>query len=119
MNPATLDQFGNYNRRIRAWPEPEKVEKKPVEFGDYNRKVKAWPEPENPPPQQNIDYGDYNRRMQAWSGSGQSTLPRNTVQSSFNVQTNYNSLPRGFGSSKQEHYHKNVVNVQELPMSDM
>ncbi|KAL4239710.1 positive regulation of actin filament bundle assembly [Mactra antiquata] len=118
-NPATLDQYGNYNRRIRAWPEPEKVEKKPVEFGDYNRKVKAWPEPENPPPKQVIEHGDYNRRMQAWSGSGQSTLPKKTVQTSINVQTNYNSLPKGFGSSKQQTFHQRVVDVDDLPGSDM
>lgn len=46
-------------------------------------------------------FGNYNRRMKAWPGSGQpaQVLPSVTPLSE---QTNYNSLPRGFGSSRPE-----------------
>ncbi|XP_045213149.2 uncharacterized protein LOC123563980 isoform X2 [Mercenaria mercenaria] len=129
-HPRQLDQYGNYNRLIKAFPEQEKPERKPVEQGDYNRRIKAWPEPQETPPQTTLEYGDYNRKIKAWPESVQSTLPKqSSQQSSYSVQSSYYSLPRGFkagGSNPkqtvQQHHQqfRQVYQQQEqLPGCDL
>lgn len=128
-NPNQLDQYGNYNRRIKAFPEQEKQEKKPIDQGDYNRKIKAWPEQEEAPPQPKIEFGDYNRKIKAWPETGQSTLPRHSTQSSHVDQSSYYSLPRGFTRGDPnpkhtvQHRHQQFRQSQQqqyqLPASDL
>lgn len=125
------DQYGNYNRLIKAFPEQEKPEKKPVEQGDYNRRIRAWPEQQDTPPERSVEFGDYNRKIKAWPESGQSTLPKqSSQQTNVSVQSSYYSLPRGFkpggGASpkhviQQRHQQiRHVYNEQEqLPGFDL
>lgn len=128
IDPRQLDQYGNYNRLIKPFPEQEKVEKKPVEQGDYNRRIRAWPEQQQEVPQKTVEYGDYNRKIRAWPESGQSTLPKQTTQSSYSVQSSYYSLPRGFkpgGSDpkhviqQQHHQFRQFVQQEQLPGCDL
>lgn len=128
LDPKQSDQYGNYNRLIKPFPEQDKPERKPIEQGDYNRRIRAWPEQQNEAPQKTMEYGDYNRKIKAWPESGQSALPKQTSQSSYSVQSSYYSLPRGFkpgGSSPkhivQQHHqqYRQVYQQDEMPVCDL
>ncbi|XP_052766992.1 uncharacterized protein LOC128207861 isoform X1 [Mya arenaria] len=137
--PKQFDQYGNYNRRMKAWPETEDTPQPPqveygdynrrtkpfqesepryeqpsetkVEFGDYNRKIKGFQESESKQEAPRVDFGDYNRRIRAFPGAPEhNTSTSRTVKSSYNVQTNYNTFPRAAGSSRQ---------YQEIPSCDL
>lgn len=66
--PKQFDRYGNYNSKIRAWPEQSVPEETHVEYGDYNRRIKPWPEREpDPEPRRPVEYPDYNRKIKGWS----------------------------------------------------
>ncbi|KAH3747426.1 uncharacterized protein LOC127847486 isoform X3 [Dreissena polymorpha] len=108
-NPKQFDQFGNYNRKIKAWPESDERESKPeIEFGDYNRRMKGFVETE-PRSEPKVEFGDYNRKIKSWQSQPVESNSTRTVNTSYSIQTNYNTVPRGFGRLQQ----------QEIPSCDL
>lgn len=90
--PKHLDQFGNYNNKIKAWPEQSAPEEK-IEFGDYNRRIRAWPEKETEfqPPRKTVEYTDYNRKIKGWAESNQQEENREQHNSVGNQDLNHHS----------------------------
>ena len=122
--PNQLDKFGNYNNKIRAWPEAGPEPPRPaVEYNDYNRKMKGWSETSSQQHQQqhrqqhhtqpiSVTTEDVRvRRGNAGPGHTVTTVRTSRQVNSLPTNSSY-SLPRGFGSSKA--FKQQLISHSEL-----